>query len=32
MAGLGYAEAGSKDLPARCVARSGIYWRRAPKA
>jgi len=31
MAGLGYAEAGVKDLPARCVARSGVYWRRAPK-
>ncbi|HWF77933.1 MAG TPA: hypothetical protein VN694_12240 [Caulobacteraceae bacterium] len=31
MAGLGYAEAGVKDLPARCVARSGVYSRRAPK-
>jgi hypothetical protein len=31
MTGLGYAEAGSKDLPARCVARSGVYWRKAPK-
>src|ERR1700761_5156483 len=28
MAGLGYAEAGVKDLPARCVARSGVYWKR----
>ena len=31
MRGLGYAEAGSKDLPARCVARTGVFWRRAPK-
>jgi hypothetical protein len=31
MTGLGYAEAGTKDLPARCVARTGVYWRRAPK-
>jgi hypothetical protein len=31
MAGLGYAEAGTKDLPARCVARTGVFWRRAPK-
>ena len=30
MTGLGYAEAGSKDLPARCVARNGVYWRKAP--
>ncbi|HEY2708975.1 MAG TPA: hypothetical protein VGI95_13065 [Caulobacteraceae bacterium] len=28
MTGLGYAEAGVKDLPARCVARSGVYWKR----
>jgi hypothetical protein len=28
MTGLGYAEAGVKDLPARCVARTGVYWRR----
>jgi hypothetical protein len=28
---LGYAEAGSKDLPARCVARTGVYWRRGPR-
>jgi hypothetical protein len=29
MTGLGYVEAGRKDLPARHVARSGAYWRRA---
>lgn len=29
MTSLGYVEAGRKDLPARCVARSGAYWRRA---
>jgi hypothetical protein len=29
MAGLGYAESGVKDLPARCVARTGVYWKRA---
>jgi hypothetical protein len=28
MAGLGYVEAGTKELPARCVARSGVYWKR----
>jgi len=28
MAGLGYVEAGVKDLPARCVARSGAFWKR----
>jgi hypothetical protein len=28
MTGLGYAEAGVKELPPRCVARSGVYWRR----
>ena len=28
MGGLGYVEAGTKDLPARCVARSGVYWKR----
>ncbi len=32
MQGLGYADAGTKDLPARCVARTGVYWRRAPKS
>lgn len=25
---LGYVEAGVKDLPARCVARSGVFWKR----
>jgi hypothetical protein len=29
MTGLGYAEAGRKELPARCVARTGIFWKRA---
>jgi hypothetical protein len=29
MTGLGYAEAGRKDLPKRCVARTGTYWKRA---
>jgi hypothetical protein len=28
MKGLGYVEAGQKDLPARCVARTGVYWKR----
>ena len=28
MTGLGYIEAGRKDLPKRCVARSGVYWKR----
>ena len=28
MTGLGYVEAGRKDLPKRCVARSGAYWKR----
>ncbi|MFI4975557.1 MAG: hypothetical protein ACHP84_13540 [Caulobacterales bacterium] len=28
MASLGYVAAGKKDLPARCVARSGVYWKR----
>lgn len=27
MSGLGYVEAGRKDLPKRCVARSGAYWK-----
>jgi hypothetical protein len=31
MTGLGYAEAGAKELPARCVARTGVFWRRAAK-
>lgn len=30
MAQLGYVEAGRKDLPARCVARSGVFWKRRP--
>jgi hypothetical protein len=29
MTSLGYVAAGHKDLPARCVARSGVYWKRA---
>jgi hypothetical protein len=29
MTGLGYVEAGRKDLPKRCVARTGVFWRRA---
>jgi hypothetical protein len=29
MTGLGYVEVGRKDLPKRCVARTGIFWRRA---
>jgi hypothetical protein len=28
MAGLGYVEAGRKDLPRRCVARTGVYWKK----
>ena len=28
MTGLGYVEAGRKDLPGRHVARSGVYWKR----
>jgi hypothetical protein len=28
MTGLGYIEAGRKDLPQRCVARTGVFWRR----
>ena len=28
MTGLGYLESGVKDLPARCVARSGAFWKR----
>jgi len=28
MRGLGYVEAGRKDLPPRCVARSGTFWKR----
>jgi hypothetical protein len=29
MTGLGYVEVGRKDLPKRCVARTGVFWRRA---
>ena len=29
MTALGYVEAGRKDLPARHVARSGVFWKRA---
>jgi len=28
MASLGYVEAGHKPLPHRCVARSGVFWKR----
>ncbi|MBV9996265.1 MAG: hypothetical protein JO127_13750 [Caulobacteraceae bacterium] len=28
MTRLGYVEAGRKPLPARCVARSGVFWKR----
>jgi len=28
MTGLGYVEAGTKPLPARNVARTGVFWRR----
>ena len=28
MGELGYVEAGTKDLPNRYVARSGVYWKR----
>jgi hypothetical protein len=28
MTGLGYIDAGRKDLPARCVARTGVFWKR----
>jgi hypothetical protein len=28
MTSLGYVAAGRKDLPARCVARTGVFWRR----
>ena len=28
MTGLGYVEAGAKDLPDRYVARRGVFWRR----
>jgi hypothetical protein len=28
MVELGYHPAGRKSLPARCVARSGVFWKR----
>jgi hypothetical protein len=28
MKGLGYVEAGEKDLPKRCIARTGVFWKR----
>jgi hypothetical protein len=28
MSGLGYVEAGRKELPQRCIARAGVFWRR----
>ena len=28
MTGLGFVEAGRKELPKRCVARSGVFWKR----
>jgi hypothetical protein len=28
MTGLGYVAAGGKDLPKRCVARTGVFWKR----
>ncbi|HEY1880572.1 MAG TPA: hypothetical protein VGG68_11635 [Caulobacteraceae bacterium] len=28
MVRLGYMPAGRKDLPARCVARTGVFWKR----
>ena len=31
MGRLGYVEAGVKDLPARCIARSGVFWKKAAK-
>jgi hypothetical protein len=30
MTALGYVDAGRKDLPSRHVARSGVFWKRAP--
>jgi hypothetical protein len=29
MGELGYVDAGRKSLPARCVARDGVFWKRA---
>ena len=31
MSANGYVEAGKKDLPSRYVARTGAFWKRAPK-
>lgn len=28
MTGLGYQQGGYKDLPARCIARTGVFWKR----
>ena len=28
MTSLGYVEAGRKELPKRCVARTGVFWKR----
>ncbi|HUZ13112.1 MAG TPA: hypothetical protein VMU93_09710 [Caulobacteraceae bacterium] len=28
MGRLGYVEAGRKELPARCVARTGVFWKK----
>jgi uncharacterized membrane protein YccC len=28
MTQLGYVDAGTKELPSRCVARAGVFWRR----
>ena len=28
MSRLGYVEAGRKDLPSRCIARTGVFWKR----
>jgi hypothetical protein len=28
MTSLGYVEGGRKPLPTRCVARTGVFWRR----
>jgi hypothetical protein len=29
MSRMGYVDAGSKPLPARCVARTGVFWKRS---
>jgi hypothetical protein len=28
MTALGYVESGRKDLPPRCIARTGVFWKR----